>query len=62
MLKFDQNGLIPAVIQDYQTGGVLMVAYMNEESFEETLKTGRTVFYSRSRQEIWRKGETSGNV
>ena len=62
MLKFDQNGLIPAVIQDYQTGEVLMVAYMNEESFEETLKTGRTVFYSRSRQEIWRKGETSGNV
>ena len=61
MLKFDQNGLIPAVIQDYQTGEVLMVAYMNEESFEETLKTGRTVFYSRSRQEIWRKGETSGN-
>lgn len=62
MLKFDKNGLIPAVIQDFQTGEVLMVAYMNEESFEETVKTGRTVFYSRSRQELWRKGETSGNI
>jgi len=61
-LKFDEKGLIPAVIIDEETGSLLMVAYMNEESFEITLREGRTCFYSRSRQELWRKGETSGNV
>ena len=62
MIKYDQNGLIPAVIQDDATDQVLMVAYMNEETLQETIETGRTVFYSRSRQERWRKGDTSGNI
>ena len=61
-LKFDQNGLIPAVVQDYFTKKVLTVAYMNRESLEISMKEGRTCFYSRSRQELWRKGETSGNT
>ncbi len=61
-LKFDNNGLIPAVIQDYKTNEVLMVAYMNEESFKKTLKEKKACFYSRSRQKLWLKGETSGNV
>ena len=61
-IKFDEKGLVPAVIQDAVTGEVLMTAYMNEESLRETMDTGRTVFYSRSRQELWRKGETSGHV
>lgn len=61
-VQFDQNGLIPAVIQDDDTDQVLMVAYMNEETLKETVETGRTVFYSRSRQERWRKGDTSGNI
>lgn len=60
-LKFDENGLIPAVIQDINTGRVLMVAYMNEESFSRTLETKKTWFYSRSRKELWNKGATSGN-
>ncbi len=60
-LKFDQRGLIPAVIQDADTGEVLMLGYMNEEALRLTL-TGEDVwFYSRSRQEMWHKGETSGN-
>ncbi len=62
MINYDQNGLIPAVIQDDDTDQVLMVAYMNEETLQETIETGRTVFYSRSRQERWRKGDTSGNI
>ncbi|MBE7042344.1 MAG: bifunctional phosphoribosyl-AMP cyclohydrolase/phosphoribosyl-ATP diphosphatase HisIE [Ruminococcaceae bacterium] len=62
MIKYDENGLIPAVIQDEATDEVLMVAYMNEETLQETMETGRTVFYSRSRQERWRKGDTSGNI
>lgn len=62
MIQYDKNGLIPAVIQDNATDQVLMVAYMNEETLKETLETGRTVFYSRSRQERWRKGDTSGNI
>jgi phosphoribosyl-ATP pyrophosphohydrolase/phosphoribosyl-AMP cyclohydrolase len=61
-LKFDEKGLIPAVIQDGESNEVLMVAYMNKESFEATLKEGRTCFWSRSRQTLWRKGETSGHV
>ncbi|MGD9560431.1 MAG: bifunctional phosphoribosyl-AMP cyclohydrolase/phosphoribosyl-ATP diphosphatase HisIE [Oscillospiraceae bacterium] len=61
-LKFDKNGLVPAVVQDYYTGQVLTVAYMNRESLEITLREKRTCFFSRSRGELWRKGETSGNV
>ena len=62
MLKFDRQGLIPAVIQDDATGEVLMVAFMNEEAFERTRQTGHTHFFSRSRNAIWHKGEQSGNV
>ena len=61
-LKFDEKGLIPAVVQDYYTKQVLTLAYMNRESLDITIKEGRTCFYSRSRQELWRKGETSGNT
>lgn len=61
-LKFNEKGLIPAIIQDAQTREVLMLAYMNEESFNITLKEKRTCFYSRSRKTLWRKGETSGNI
>ena len=60
-LKFDEKGLIPAVVQDADTGRVLTVAYMNRESLEITLEKKLTCFYSRSRQELWLKGETSGN-
>ena len=59
-LKFDANGLIPAVVQEATTHAVLMVAWMNRESLELTLKTGYTVFWSRSRRKLWKKGETSG--
>lgn len=61
-LKFDKNGLIPAIVQDAKTGKVLMMAYMNQESLDITVKEGRTCFWSRSRGELWRKGDTSGNV
>jgi phosphoribosyl-AMP cyclohydrolase len=61
-IRFDDRGLVPAVVQDADNGDVLMVAYMNAESLERTLDEGRTVFWSRSRHELWRKGETSGNV
>lgn len=61
-LKFDEKGLIPAIVQDYYTKQVLTVAYMNSESLEITLNEGTTCFYSRSRQQLWRKGETSGNT
>ena len=61
-LKFDANGLIPAVVQDYFSKQVLTVAYMNRESLEISMKEGKTCFFSRSRQQLWRKGETSGNV
>ena len=61
-LKFDDNGLIPAVVQQADTGEVLMVAWMNEESLRLTLETGTTWFWSRSRQVLWNKGATSGNT
>ncbi|NPA92411.1 MAG: phosphoribosyl-AMP cyclohydrolase [Chloroflexi bacterium] len=61
-LQFDARGLIPAVVQDVHTYQVLMVAYMNEEALQRTLETGEAHFWSRSRQELWHKGATSGNV
>jgi len=61
MLKFDEKGLLPAIAQDAETGEVLMLAYMNQEALEKTLSTGQAWFYSRSRQELWHKGATSGN-
>jgi len=61
-LKFDDRGLIPAVVQDWRSGEVLTLAYMNRESLEISMREGRTCFWSRSRQELWRKGETSGNT
>jgi len=60
-LKFDKGGLIPAIIQDYRTGEVLMLAYMSRDSLKMTLKTGKTHFWSRSRGKLWLKGETSGH-
>ncbi len=60
-VKFDDKGLVAAVVQDADSGDVLMVAYMNSESLRRTVETGRTWFYSRSRQEYWCKGETSGD-
>lgn len=60
-LKFDQKGLIPAIIQDYKNSQVLMVAYMNKESLRRSLKLGKTCFWSRSRKEYWVKGLTSGH-
>jgi phosphoribosyl-AMP cyclohydrolase len=60
-LKFDEKGLIPTIIQEYKTGEVLMLAYMNAESIKRTMKLGKTCFWSRSRQEYWVKGETSGH-
>lgn len=59
---FRKSELLPAIIQEAETGEVLMLAYMNQESFEKTLETGYTWFYSRSRQELWNKGATSGHV
>jgi len=61
-LKFDENGLIPAIVQDFYTNEVLILAYMNRESLEISIKEKRTCFFSRSRQTLWRKGETSGNI
>lgn len=60
-LKFDDRGLIPAIVQDFDNGQVLMLAYMSKESLEKTLETGETWFWSRSRQELWHKGANSGN-
>ena len=60
--KFDSDGLIPAIAQDSETGQVLMVDYMNDESLALTIKRGRAVYYSRSRQKLWAKGEESGHV
>lgn len=62
-LEFEKcDGLVPAVVQDYRTGEVLMLAYMNEQAWQETLKTGKATYWSRSRQELWVKGKTSGNI
>jgi phosphoribosyl-AMP cyclohydrolase len=61
-LKYNDQGLIPAIVQEAGTGEVLMLAYMNKESIEKTLEIGKTCFWSRSRQEFWVKGLTSGNV
>src|SRR5210317_506041 len=65
MIKLDFNktgGLVPAIAQDYQTGEILMLAYMNLDAFNATLSTGKATYYSRSRQTLWVKGETSGNM
>lgn len=63
MIDFNKaGGLVPAIAQDAETGEVLMLAWMNEEAFTETLRTGRAVYYSRSRKKLWRKGEESGHV
>ena len=61
-LKFDSQGLIPAIIQDEQTRDVLMLAYMNRQSLKMSLQQGETIFWSRSRQSLWHKGDTSGNT
>jgi phosphoribosyl-AMP cyclohydrolase / phosphoribosyl-ATP pyrophosphohydrolase len=61
-IAFDERGLVPCVVQDHASGEVLMLAYMNQEALEKTLKTGEMHFFSRSRGELWHKGETSGNV
>ena len=61
-IKFDSNGLVPAIIQDYRNGEVLMLAYMNRESVLKSLSSGITCFFSRSRQSLWVKGESSGHV
>ncbi|MBW2179070.1 MAG: phosphoribosyl-AMP cyclohydrolase [Deltaproteobacteria bacterium] len=65
MVKLDfskLNGLVPAIVQDYKTGEVLMLAFMNQEAWEATLDTGMATYYSRSRKKLWKKGETSGNL
>src|SRR5437764_11231300 len=61
-ISFDERGLVPCIVQDWRTGEVLTLAYMNEEALELTRSTGETHFWSRSREELWHKGETSGNV
>ena len=61
-VKWDERGLVPAIVQDVNTQQVLMMAYMNSESLRLTVETGETVFWSRSRNELWHKGATSGNV
>ena len=62
-LNFEKcNGLVPAIVQDYETGEVLMLAFMNEEAWQETLKTGTATYWSPTRQELWVKGQSSGNV
>ena len=61
-LRYDEKGLIPAIVQDAETGEVLMMAYMNHDSLADTIRTGKTHFWSRSRQKYWMKGESSGHV
>ena len=61
-VKFDASGLVPAIVQDYQSGEVLMMAWMNREALAQTLETGKTHFFSRSRNTQWLKGESSGHV
>jgi phosphoribosyl-AMP cyclohydrolase len=60
-VTYDDNGLVPAIVQDIDTGSVLMMAWMNADTLAQSLAEGRTVFWSRSRQEVWRKGDTSGD-
>lgn len=60
-IKFNSDGLVPAIAQDYETKEVLMLAYMNQQSFDLTLETGKATYFSRSRQSLWTKGETSGH-
>ncbi len=60
--KFDANGLITAIAQDARTGQILMVAYMNQEALQQTIKTGVATYYSRSRKKLWKKGEQSGHI
>ena len=60
--KLNSDGMVPVIVQDYQTNEVLMLAYMNEEAFNTTLETGKMTYWSRSRQKLWHKGDTSGNV
>ena len=62
MVKFDEHGLVPAIVQEEGTGDILMMAWCNAETLRMSLAEGRTVFWSRSRQEVWRKGDTSGEV
>ncbi len=62
LIRWDEQGLIPAIVQDARTGEVLMLAYMNEASLRRTLESGETWFWSRSRRELWHKGATSGNI
>ncbi len=62
MIKFTENGLVPAIAQDFQSGEVLMMAWMNAEAIEKTLTSGQVHYWSRSRNAIWRKGETSGHT
>ena len=62
MLKFDEKGLIPVIVQDYKSNEILMLAYANKESLRLTLESGDIWFYSRSRQELWHKGATSGSI
>jgi len=61
-IKWDEQGLVPAIVQDAESGHVLMMAYMNADALQKTLDTGEAVFYSRSRAALWHKGETSGNI
>ncbi len=61
-IKYDEKGLVPAIIQDVKTNEVLMLAYMNKQALEISIQTGFTCFYSRSRQQLWKKGETSSHV
>lgn len=61
-VEFNDSGLVPAIAQDAESGQVLMVAWMNQEALKETVETGRAVYFSRSRQRLWRKGEESGHV
>ena len=61
-VKFDDKGLVPAIAQHFRTGEILMQAFMNRESLEKTLETGHATYWSRSRQKLWKKGETSGNL
>ena len=62
LIKYDQNGLVPAIIQDATTKNVLMLGYMNEEAYQKTLDTKQVTFFSRSKQRLWTKGEESGNL